>query len=147
MEEWSFIQLYCLFSIPTRLHNIGIITSSIDKSVTDSDAGTFCHPVLLDTEHVEGFKLGIDSWADTLCAGKHEFVEEFIESKYATATKFTSSLGSVSIFPLQIFLTYDAIDVTFLLLKCNNSIYLGQKMFDSLLNPIQEEELRIRVYT
>ena len=75
--------------MPTWLRHIEMITYSIAKSVTDSDAGTFRHPVLSDTEHVEGYKIGIDYWADTFCAGKHEFVEEFIEGKYVTATKFT----------------------------------------------------------
>ena len=42
---------------------------------TDSNSGTFTHPVPSDTEHVEDFKLGIDSWEDTFCAGKNAFVE------------------------------------------------------------------------
>ena len=71
------------------------ITSNISKAVTNSNAGTFFHPVLSDTEHVEGYKFDTDSWADTCCAGKHAFVEEFIEGKTVTATGFTSSLVSV----------------------------------------------------
>ena len=51
--------------MPTRLHHIGMITSRIAKVVASSNAGTFFHPVLSDTKHVEGCKLGIDSWADT----------------------------------------------------------------------------------
>ena len=53
----------------TRLQHIGMITSRTAKDVRDYNSGNFFHPFLLDTEHVEGFKLGIDSWADTCCAG------------------------------------------------------------------------------
>ena len=70
--------------MPTRLHNIGIITSFIAKDITNSNAGTFCHPILSDIEHVEGCKLGIDFWADTCCAIKHAFFEEFIVGKNVT---------------------------------------------------------------
>ena len=49
----------------TRLYHIGMITSHIAQAVTKSNAGTFIHPVLSDTEHVEGCKLVINSWADT----------------------------------------------------------------------------------
>ena len=94
MNDWIFTQLYWMFSTPTRLHYIEI-TSNISKAVTNSNAGTFFHPVLSDTEHVEGYKFDTDSWADTCCAGKHAFVEEFIEGKTVTATGFTSSLVSV----------------------------------------------------
>ena len=49
-----FTQLYRLFYMPTRLHHIGMITSRIAKAVTNSNAGSFFHPVISDTEHVEG---------------------------------------------------------------------------------------------
>ena len=80
MADWIFTQLYQLFSMPARLHHIGIITSCIAKYVTNSNAGIFRHPVLSDTEHVEGCKFGIGYWVDTLCAGKHVFVVVVIES-------------------------------------------------------------------
>ena len=128
--------------MPTRLHHIGMIKYRIYKAVTHSNVGTFIHPVLSYTEHVEGCKLGIDSWSDTCCAGKHEFVEEFIEGKTVTASVFISSLGSISNIPIaNIVNTYDAPDGTVLLLQCNNLIYLGQKMSSSLLNLIQAEEV------
>ena len=76
----------------TRLHHIGMVTSHISKDVKKSNTCTFLHLVLSDTEHVEGCKLGVDSWADTLFAGKNVFVEEFIESKNVTAMGFISSL-------------------------------------------------------
>ena len=75
--------------------------------------------------YVEGWKLGIDSWEDTCCASKHEFDEELIEDKTVAATGFTSSLGSVSNLSIaNSVYAYYANDVTVLLLKCNNSIYI-----------------------
>ena len=58
-----------------------MITSCIAKAVTKSKAGIFCHPVLSDTEHVEGCKLGIYSWEDTCYAGKHEFLNNLLKVK------------------------------------------------------------------
>ena len=65
MAECIFTQLYRIFSASMQLHHIGMITSCIAKSVTNSNTGTFFHPVLSDTEHVVDCKPGIDSWADT----------------------------------------------------------------------------------
>ena len=71
-------------------------------------------------------------------------MEEFIEFKTVTATGFTSSLGSVSNIPIKnVVYTYYATDGTVLPLECNKLIYLGQKMSDSLLNPVQAEEVGI----
>ena len=73
----------------------------------------------------------INSWADTWCSGKHAFVEEFIEGETVTCTRFTSPLLSVSNIPIvKIIYVYDAPYGTVLLLECNNSIYLGQKISD-----------------
>ena len=128
------------------MSHIGMITSRIAKAVTDSSTDTFRHPTLSDAEHNDGCKLGIDTWADTCCAGKHAFVEEFVEGKTVTATGFTSSLGSVKNLPIaNVLYAYDATDGTVILLECNNSIYLGTKMSDSLMNPIQAEEVGVRV--
>ena len=123
-----------------------MITSHIDKTVTNSNAGTFCHPVLSYTEHVEGWKLGIDYWADTWFACKNAVVEEFIEGKTVTAMGLTSYIGSVSNLPTENGVyAYDDLDWTFILLECNNSIYPHHKMSDSLLNPIQSEKFGVCV--
>ena len=75
-------------------------------------------------------------------------MEEFIEFKTVTATGFTSSLGSVSNIPIKnVVYTYYATDGTVLPLECNKLINLGQKMSDSLLNPIQAEKVGILVDT
>ena len=65
----------------TRLHHIGMITSLIAKSVTNSNAVTFCHTFLSHTKTPEGYKLGINYWADTCCYGKHAFVEKLLKVK------------------------------------------------------------------
>ena len=65
-----------------------------------------------------------------------------------TATGFTSYLGPVSNHPIgNVIYENDAPDGTVLLLECNNSIYLGQKMSDSLLKSIQAEEVGAHVDT
>ena len=63
-----------------------------------------------------------------------------------TATGFTSYLGSVSNIPIaNTFYAYDAPDRKFLLFEYDKLIYLVHKFFDSLLNPIQAEEVGVRV--
>ena len=140
--------LLSMFKKRSSLSRVSMITSRIAKTVTNANADTFRHPILSDEDHNEGCKLGIDTWADTCCAGKHAYVEEFVEGKTVTATGFTSSLGSVTNLPVaNIVDAYDATDGTVILLECNNSIYLGVKMSDSLMNPIQVEEVGVRVDT
>ena len=74
--------------------------------------------------------------------------KKFVEGKTVTATGFTSSLGSVTNLPVaNVVYAYDATDGTVILLECNNSIYLGVKMPDSLMNPIQAEEVGVQVDT
>ena len=92
--------------------------------------------------------MGIDTWADTCCAGKHSYVQEFIDGKTVTASGFTSSLGSLTNLPIaNVIYAYDDPGGYVLLLECNNAIYLGDKMEDSLLNPIQGEENGVRIDT
>lgn len=117
---------------------------AIAKSHFDYDS--FRHPSLTKEEQNTGCKLGLDSWADTFCAGRHCFVEEFIANKSVTATGFCSHLGSISNLPLaNVLYAYDLKDGTTVLLECNNAIYLGEQMEDSLANPIQAEENDVRI--
>ena len=61
-----------------------------------------------------------------------------------TATGFTSHLGSVPNLPVaNVLYAYDTTQGTVILLECNNGIYLGDKMSDSLMNPIQAEEVDV----
>ena len=107
---------------------------------------TFRHPVLSEKEIYDGCRLGIDTWADTSCSGKHLYVEEFIMGKYVTATGFTKELGQIDSLPLaNVLYAYDKPDSEVVILELNNTIYLGDRMEDSLMNPIQCEEEDIRV--
>ena len=90
--------------------------------------------------------MGIDTWADTSCAGKHAHVVEFIEGLLVTATGFTSSLGKMENLPIaNVVYAYDSRNGSTILLESNNCIYLGDEMQDSLINPIQSEEADIRM--
>ena len=135
------------FSVSTRVFQIRALVTRIAKASTQSfDIDSFRHPTLSNKEHLDGCKLGIDSWADTCCAGKHAYVEEFVEGKTVTATGFTSTLGSISNLPIaNVLYAYDAKDGSVIILECNNSIYMGGKMGDSLVNPIQAEEHDVRI--
>ena len=69
-----------------------------------------------------------------------------MEGKIVNATGFTPSLGSMNGLPIaHVVYAHDALDGSVLLLECNNAIYLGENMEDSLINPIQCEENGVRV--
>ena len=111
-----------------------------------SFSNRFTHPTLTDEEMHNGTRLGIDSWADTACSGKHAYVQEFLEGKSITATGFTASLGSIKNLPMaNVAYAYDMKDGTTILLEHNNTIYMGEKMEDSLCNPIQCEDNGVKV--
>ena len=94
----------------------------------------------------EGCKIGIDSWADTFCAGRHCHVEEFIMGKSVTASGFCSSIGSLNNLPLaNVVYIYDKDNGTTILLECNNDIYMGENLDDALANPIQAEENDVQI--
>ena len=147
MVDWPPIVLRHLLHPMTRTVKIAAFTTKRIISQTIShDIDNFRHPLLSNEEHTNGIRLGIDSWADTCCAGRHAYVEEFVMGKTVTATGFTPSLGSVPSLPIaHVLYAYDALDGTVIILEANNSIYLGEKMEDSLMNPIQAEEAGIRV--
>lgn len=124
------------------------ITTKIFAARTSFNIESFVHPNLTPLEHQRGTRLGIDSWADTNCAGKHAFVEEFVVDKFVTAGGFSTSLGSIPDLPIaNVLYAYDADDSKTYIIECNNSIYLGDRMDDSLMNPIQAEESDVRVDT
>ena len=126
--------------------SINHIHSTISKARSKFNYDTFQHPDLTSEELAVGCKLGLDSWADTFCAGKHCYVEEFIADKSVTASGFCNSLGSLSNLPLaNVLYAYDHDDGTTSILECNDAIYLGSKMEDSLANPIQSEENGIKI--
>ena len=93
-----------------------------------------------------GCRLGLHTWADTGCAGKHAYVEEFIIGKTVTAMGFSSSLGKLeNLTYAHVSYAYDDEDGSVLLLEHKNAIYLSDAMQDSLSNPIQSEANGIRI--
>ena len=149
MAGWNLLSLLSFHK--QRKACISVFHTIIAKAGSTPSAyslDTFHHPQLTQQEHSFGCKLGIDSWADTCCAGKHAFVEEFVEGKIVNATGFTPSLGTLNGLPIaHVVYAHDTLDGSVLLLECNNSIYLGDNMADGLINPIQCEENGVRVDT
>lgn len=108
----------------------------------------FKHPTLTIDEMKNGCRLGIDTWADTSCAGKHAYIEAFIEGRMVTATGFSASLGQLdNLSIVQALYAYDLPNGEVLLLENNQAIYMGENMTDSLLNPIQCEDNGVHVDT
>ena len=68
--------------------------------------------------------------------------------KFISARGFTMDLGSLYNIPIAIFLyAYNAANSKTIILESYSSIYLCEKIYDSLLNPIQAEKVGIRVDT
>ena len=107
----------------------------------------FRHPPLTTQEFNGGCKLGIDSFADTSCAGKHAHVIEFNDDLTVSATGFAGK-DSMQINDLSIAnvaYAYDTSQGDTLIFIVNNAIYLGALMDGSLLNPVQCMENGIRI--
>ena len=85
------------FSCLTTI-NHSVLSPVIFKVVVGPSASTsnFRHPILTDEEAHLGCRLGIDSWADTSCAGRHAHVLEFVEGRTVTAHGFASSLTPIA---------------------------------------------------
>ena len=129
----------------THSHKI-VIVRSIREFSTVSSTNNFRHPKLREEELRNGCKLRLDTWADTDCSGKHTYMEEFLIGKTLTAMGFSSSLGKLkNLAYAHVLYAYDHEDGSVLLLKHNNTIYLGDAMQGSLSNPIQSEENGIRI--
>ena len=130
----------------TPVHSIRMMTSMIAKATSKFNVDSFRHPTLTREDHKEGCRLGIDSWADTTCSGKHAYVSEFIMGKSITAAGFTPALGQMEDLSIaNVIYAYDTDTEDTILLGCNNIIYKEKHMQDSLINPIQCEEIDVRV--
>ena len=70
-------------------------TLVIGKSSFQPQMDNFRHPVLTPFELHDGCRMGIDTWDDTSCAGRHAHIVELVEGSLFTATGFTSSLGKM----------------------------------------------------
>jgi hypothetical protein len=84
----------------------------------------------------EGCKLGIDTYADTSCAGKHAHVIDFIEGKEITAKGWDNNTTK-NLKIANVAYAYDSPNGQVLILVMNQSIYGGAFMEDSLLQPYQ----------
>lgn len=107
----------------------------------------FRHPPLTQEEFQAGCRLGIDSFADTSCAGKHAHVLEFNDDITVSATGFagkdTMCINDLSI--ANVAYAYDTPQGDTLIFVVNNAIYLGDLMDGSLLNPVQRMEHGIKI--
>ena len=62
-------------------------------------------------EMANGCRLGFDSYADTLCAGRHSRVELFVEGKMVTTNGFAASMESMKGLPIaNVLYAYDSPD-------------------------------------
>ena len=99
---------------------------TIRKVKKDYFYDTFRYPKLLKKELRLGCKLGLDSWADTGCTGRHAHVEEFVLSKTDIATGFSSSLGRLDNLPFaHVLYAFDHPEGSVILIEHNNTIYMG----------------------
>lgn len=93
-----------------------------------------------------GCKLGLDSWADTSCVGRHAHIDSYVDGKSVTATGFASNLPAINNIPIvNCSFAYDDERGRTFLLQINNAIYLGNNMDHSLLCPNQCESNDIRI--
>ena len=132
------------FRIDTSLHRLSTF-KTIRGVKTNYSYDNFRHPKLSKEELRLGCKLGLDSWADKGCSGRHAYVEEFVIGKTVTATGFSSALGKLDNLPYaHVLYAYDHEEGQVVLLEHNNTIYTGNNMDDVLPNPIQSEEAGMR---
>ena len=114
---------------------------TIRRVTTNNFYDNFRHPKLSIEELRLGCKLGLDSWADTGCSGKHARVEEFCIWKTRTATGFSSSLGKLDNLPYaHVWNAYSYEEGSVVLIEHNNTTYMDDGMNDRLSNPKQSEE-------
>ena len=70
----------------------------IYSTIQHSKSTYFLHPYLSEEEIKSGFRLSLDSWADTGCSVKHDYVDYFFKGKGVNVTGFVSNLGSIDNF-------------------------------------------------
>ena len=123
-----------------------MVTSIVGRVSDHNSHCNWIHSTLVIEEHKNGCCLRIDTWLDTNCAGKHAYIEEWVEGKEITATCFVPSLGLRLNLPIEhVLYAYDSEDSTTLLFEANNSIYAIKDMTDYLMQPIQAEYKDVRI--
>ena len=93
-----------------------------------------------------GCRLGIDTYADTSCSGRHAHVIEFIEGKEITA-KAWDNHTTKNLKIANVAYAYDSPTGEVVILIVNQSIYGGDFMEDSLLQPIQCLQNNVHINT
>ena len=98
----------------------------------------FVPPILSNDEMTTGCRLGFDTWADTTCSGRHAHVVSFVDNKIVNAEGFASNLGSLRNLSIaNVAYAFDMPSGETIILRLNNTIYMGEHMNDCLANPIQ----------
>lgn len=119
---------------------INMLTSHIGKTTSNANNGPLNFKLALTDEEMKiGCKLGIDSWADTSCVGKHAYIESYVEGKTVTANAFSSDLPAIKNLPIvNARYAYDSvINGKTYILCINQAISLGNSMEHALLCPNQ----------
>ena len=132
-----FLSVASLFShtqTVTTINHFHTAISRISKTTTSNDH--FSHPILSQEDMKNGCKLGIDSYADTSVAGRHAHVVEFIEGKQISAKAWDNNTTH-NLKIANVAYAYDSLNGQVIILLVNQAIYGGNKMNDSLLQPIQ----------
>ena len=120
--------------------------SSLFRVVNIASSRTHKHIQLSKKEMSEGCKLGLDSWADTSCVGRHAHIDTYVDGKSVTASGFANTLPALENIPIvNCSFAYDDERGQTILLQINNAIYLGDQMEHSLLCPNQCEHNGIRI--
>jgi hypothetical protein len=99
------------------------------NSAKVSASSTYRQIDLSTNELANGCKLGLDTWADTCCIGKHAHVDSYVEGKTVTASGFASNLPSLENIPIvNCSFAYDDEKGRTFLLQINNALYMGENM-------------------
>ena len=134
--------------IPTfRTHGNSIIIGSL-RTITHSISSNIIiksmshqQPKLSQDELINGCKLGIDTHADSSCAGKHVRILEYIDGKTYTVSPFLNSYTPTSnISMINGVIAVDKDDGTGYILELNNFLNFSDSMNDSILVPMQARQ-------
>ena len=116
-----------------------VVNNISDKSTIKSISNN--QPKLSHDEILNGFKLGIDTHADSSCAGKHVRILEYIDGKTYTVSPFLSSYQPTSnISMINGVIAVDKDDGGGYILELNNFLNFSDSMNDSILVPMQARQ-------
>ena len=74
--------------------------SSLFRIVNIASTRTHKHIQLTKEEMLNGCKLGLDSWADTSCVGRHAHIDTYVDGKSVTASGFANTLPALENIPI-----------------------------------------------